>query len=505
VRRVLDEYARRDARIKVRFLEVNLGISGNSNEALAMATGDFIALLDHDDELRPNALFENAALLNRHRDADMIYSDEDKLDPEGARCSPFFKPDWSPDLFRSIMYTCHLGLYRTSLVREVGGFRDGFDGSQDHDLVLRIIEKTERIHHIPKVLYHWRMSPGSTALNTDAKDYAEAARLKAVQEHCERRGLKGVAEPGLFKGAVRLRYLPETEPLVSIIIPTRDHLRVLRQCINSIFKLSTYENYEILVIDNDSTCRETLKYFDLLKKNPKVRVLQYAGKFNFSAINNFAAREARGELLLFLNNDTEVISPDWLEALIEHAIRPEIGAVGARLMYPNDTIQHAGVIIGMGGVAGHAHVQLPQDHAGYFGRVQVVQNFSAVTGACLMTKASTFQELNGYNERDLAVAFNDVDFCLRLREKNLLVVYTPYAELYHHESLSRGSDLNPENIERFKREIEYMERNWGDLIDRDPYYNPNLSLDLSLGTFALSPQPRNGNSAAFDETGKARP
>ncbi len=498
VRQILDEYARQDSRIKVKFLYENLGISGNSNEAVNMATGEFIALLDHDDELTANALYENVLLLNRYPDADMIYSDEDKLDAEGARCHPFFKPDWSPDLFRSIMYTCHFGVYRIALIKDVGGFRNGFDGSQDHDLVLRLTEKTTRIHHIPKILYHWRMSPGSTALNSDAKGYAEAARLKAVQEHCERSGLKGIAEPGLFNGAVRLRYLPETSPLVSIIIPTRDRLNILRQCVNSILKLSTYENYEILIVDNDSSERETLDYFNLLEKQVKVRVLRYFGKFNFSAINNFAATWAKGELLLFLNNDTEVISADWLEAMIEHAVRPEVGAVGARLMYPNNTVQHAGVIVGMGGIAGHAHINLPSGDPGYFGRVHLVQNFSAVTGACLMTKAELFKDLGGFNEQDLAVAFNDVDFCLRLREKNMLIVYTPYAELYHYESLSRGSDFSPENIERFKREIEYTESRWRKIICCDPYYNPNLSLDLSLGTFTLAPVTRNTKFDPFE-------
>lgn len=498
VRQILGEYAKQNSRIRVKFLDDNLGISGNSNEALNMAAGEFVALLDHDDELTANALYENVLLLNRHSDADMIYSDEDKLDAEGARCHPFFKPDWSPDLFRSIMYTCHFGVYRTALIKSVGGFRDGFDGSQDHDLVLRLTEKTARIHHIPKILYHWRMSPGSTALDSEAKGYAEAARLKAVQEHCERRGLKGIAEPGLFNGAVRLRYLPEINPLVSIIIPTRDRFSVLRQCVNSILKLSTYENYEILIVDNDSSEREALDYFNLLEKQAKVRVLRFSGKFNFSAINNFAATQAKGELLLFLNNDTEVISADWLEAMIEHAVRPEVGAVGARLMYPNNTVQHAGVIIGMGGIAGHAHINLSSGDPGYFGRVHLVQNFSAVTGACLMTKAELFKDSGGFNEQNLAVAFNDVDFCLRLREKNLLIVYTPYAELYHYESLSRGSDFSPENIERFKREIEYVESRWRKIICCDPYYNPNLSLDLSLGTFTLAPFSRAAESAALE-------
>ncbi|MGI8469865.1 MAG: glycosyltransferase family 2 protein [Pyrinomonadaceae bacterium] len=486
IRSLLSKYAQQDSRIKVKFLDNNLGISGNSNQAVEMAQGEFIGLLDHDDTLTPNALYENILLLEAHPDADIIYSDEDKIDLKDIRCHPLFKPDWSPDLLRSIMYTCHFGVYRTSLVKSVGNFRNGFDGSQDHDLVLRLMEKTSRIYHIPKILYHWRMTRGSTALNMQAKDYAEAARVRAVQEHCERSGLKGIAEAGLFNGAVRFKYLPENKPLVSIIIPTRDKPAILKQCLDSILKLSTYRNYEILVVDNNSSEQKTLDYFHLLKTRANVRVIKYSGEFNFSAINNFAAAQADGELLLFLNNDTEVISPDWLESMIEHAARADVGAVGARLLYPDKTIQHAGVIIGMGGVAGHAHLRLPHGNAGYFGRAKLIQNFSAVTGACLMTKAETFKSLNGFNERDLAIAFNDVDYCLRLRRENLLVVYTPYAELYHYESLSRGSDLDPNNIERFKREIKYMEDNWSEIIQRDPYYNPNLSLDLSLETFMFA-------------------
>lgn len=497
IRSLLNKYARRDSRIKVKFLDANLGISGNSNEAVEMAQGEFIALLDHDDRLAPNALYENVLLLNVHPDADMIYSDEDKIDLKDIRSNPFFKPDWSPDLLRSIMYTCHLGVYRTSLVKSVGNFRAGFDGSQDHDLALRLTEKTSRIHHIPKVLYHWRMVHGSTALNTQAKDYAEAARLKAVREHCERNGLKGIAEPGLFNGAVRFRHLPENKPLVSIIIPTRDKSAVLKQCLDSILKISTYQNYEVLVVDNNSSEQETLDYFDSLKTRANVRVIKYPGSFNFSAINNFAAARADGELLLFLNNDTEIISPDWLESMIEHAVREDVGAIGARLLYPDETVQHAGVVMGMGGVAGHAHLKLPRDDPGYFGRAKLVQNVSAVTGACLMTKADLFKSLQGFNEQDLAIAFNDIDYCLRLREENLLVIYTPYAELYHYESLSRGSDLDPQNIERFKREIKYMRDKWLRTIESDPYYNPNLSLDLSLGTFTLAP-PK--HFSAMDKT-----
>ena len=491
LKNILTDYANQDARIKVKFLKANLGIVGNSNEAIKMATGEFLALLDHDDELTPNALYENALLLNHYPNADFIYSDEDKLDENNSRCMPFFKPDWSPDLFKSIMYTCHLGVYRASLVSDVGNFHEGFDGSQDHDLVLRIIEKTDRIYHIPKILYHWRMTPGSTALDTEAKSYTEAARIKALQRHCERRGLKATVQPGLFSGAVRLKYTIDDNPLISIIIPTRDNGKILCQCIDSILKLSNYQKYEILIVDNNSVKADTLSYLASLSKHENISIIRYAGEFNFSAINNFAVTKAKGEILLFLNDDTQVISPEWLEAMLEHIGRPEVGAVGARLLYPNNTVQHSGVILGMGGVAGHAHVNLPRDHAGYFGRAKLIQNFSAVTGACMMTKASVFRLLKGFNEKDLAVAFNDIDYCLRLREKGFLIVYTPYAELYHHESLSRGSDVALDKIERFKREIKYMETHWRNVIKADPYYNINLSLELPEEVYSLAHNSRN--------------
>ncbi len=486
IRPMLEKYARLDKRIKVRFLNKNLGISGNSNEGLAMAKGEFVALLDHDDELAPNALYENIMLLNREPNADMIYSDEDKLDENETRCSPYFKPDWSPDLLRSYMYTCHLGVYRTKLVNDLNGFRADFDGSQDHDLALRLSEQTDRIHHIPKILYHWRMTSESTAFNPGAKDYAQAARINAVQEHCERLGLKGIAKPGPFNGAVRFRHTPDNEPFITIIIPTRDKHDILKQCIDSILSLSTYQNYEILIVDNSSCQQKTLDYFESVEDHHKIRIIEYAGIFNYSAINNYAATQARGEILLFLNNDTKVISTDWLEEMLQYAVRKDVGAVGARLLYPNETVQHAGVIVGIGGVAGHAHLGIPRNDYGYFGRAVLVQNLSAVTGACLMTKAEHFKKVGGFNDLDLTVAFNDIDYCLKLREAGLLILYTPFAELYHYESLSRGSDLTTEKIERFMSESHYMIKRWHHLIESDPYYNPNLSLDPSQGTFALS-------------------
>ena len=484
-RRLLLRLAESEPRIKLKLLDTNLGIGGNSNAAIELAQGEFIGLLDHDDELAPNALYEFAQLLIQNPEADIIYSDEDKLDPEGRRCMPFFKPDWSPEYFYSLMYTCHLGVYRTSLVRQIGGFHRYLDGSQDHDLVLRLIEITEKVYHIPRILYHWRMSETSSARDERAKTYVEAARIRALNEHAARTGIQATAEPGLWANTTRLRYHLTTQPEVSIIIPTRDRVDLLRQCITSIWERSTYQNYKIVVVDNNSSEPETLKYFEELATLSNCRVLPYHQGFNFSAINNFAVKHIDSELILFLNNDTEVISPEWLEAMIEHAQRPQIGAVGARLLYTNRTLQHAGVIVGLGGVAGHAHKHLPAEHAGYFCRALTVQNFSAVTAACLMMRTALFKEIGGFNDINLTVAFNDVDLCLRIRKHGYRIAWTPYAELYHHESISRGEDFAPEKLARFQSEIRYMQQHWAKELQYDPYYNPNLTLDRENFSYDL--------------------
>lgn len=490
-RQLLLKMAELEPRIKLNLLDVNLGIGGNSNAAIEIAQGDFVGLLDHDDELAPNALYEYALLLNSTPEADIIYSDEDKLDPDGKRCMPFFKPDWAPEYFHSLMYTCHLGVYRTSLVREIGGFRRYLDGSQDHDLVLRLIEKTDRVYHIPRILYHWRMTETSSALTVQAKPYAEAARIRALNEHAERLGVKATAEPGLAPNTTRLRYHLNSHPEVSIIIPTRDHADLLRQCINSIMGRSTYKNYKIVVVDNNSTDPETMKYLEELATLDNCRVLPFHEEFNFSAINNFAAENVTSELILFLNNDTEVISPEWLEAMIEHAQRPEIGAVGARLLYNNRTLQHAGIILGVGGVAGHAHKRLPAESVGYFNRALTVQNYSAVTAACLMMRTALFRQIGGFNATNLAVAFNDVDLSLRIRDQGYRIVWTPYAELYHHESISRGEDFAPEKLARFQSEIRYMQQHWAKELKNDPYYNPNLTHHNENFSYDLSSRAQN--------------
>ncbi|WP_242109642.1 glycosyltransferase family 2 protein [Luteimonas aquatica] len=483
VRELLREYERRDPRIRVAYRESNGHISQASNSALALATGDFVGLLDHDDELRPHALLEMAEAIAGNPELQLLYSDEDKIDEEGRRFHPYFKPGWNPDLLRSQNYLCHFTVARTALVREVGGFRAGFEGSQDHDLVLRCSERLAagQIRHVPKVLYHWRAIAGSTALGRDAKDYASAAGCRAVDDHLRRTDAAAGAEE-LAHGHYRVRWrLPDPAPKVTVIIPTRDKVGLLRNCVDSLLRRTRYPNYEILVVDNQSGEPETLAYLDELRDSGAARVLAYDAPFNYSAINNWAVGQADGEILCLLNNDIEVISEEWLEEMAGHAWRPEVGAVGAMLYYPDDRIQHAGVILGVGGVANHAYAGQLRGHAGHGARAKVAQDLSAVTGACLVVRRSVYRQLGGLDER-LQVAFNDIDFCLRLREAGYLNVWTPFAELYHHESASRGNDLAPEKLQRFLGEVRHMEERWRDWLQSDPAYNPNLSLnDLNSG------------------------
>jgi GT2 family glycosyltransferase len=478
VRAVLDEYAAIDPRIKVVHRTENGNTSRASNSALELANGEFIALLDHDDMLTPDALFEVAAALNLNRDLDMLYSDEDKIDDGGQRRDPFFKPDWSPESFLSRMYTAHLGTYRRSLVEEIGGFRPGFDGSQDYDLVLRLTEKTDRIHHIPHVLYHWRIHDASAASGTEVKGYAYENALRAITEAIERRGEPAAVEPlAGHPGNYTVRYHIRSPEPVSIIIPTRDHAADLERCLRSVIEKSTYPMYDIVVLDNGTTDAEALAVMAAwqLREPKRVTVIRYDVPFNFSHINNYAAERAAGRYLLFLNNDTEVIAPDWIEALVEQAQRPAIGAVGARLLYEDRTIQHAGVVLRIGGIAGHGHRFLDADTPGYYYVVKTINNFSAVTGACMMMRREVFEEVGGFDE-ELAVAFNDVDLCLRVRERGYRIVYVPHAVLYHFESKSRGSDDTPEKVARDMRERAFMQRRWNCSDREDPYYSPHLSL-----------------------------
>ncbi len=470
VRNVLREYQNLDERIKVRFSETNQGISLASNGALSLATGEFIGLLDHDDVLSPNALYEVVQLLRTQREADVIYSDEDKLERNGRRSEPYFKPDWSPELLRCCMYTCHFSVYRKSLVEQLGGFRQGFEGSQDYDLMLRVSEKTGRILHIPKVLYHWRKTAGSAAGSTSAKNFAYVAGRRALAEHVERRGVPGEVVLGRWPGFFRVRYKVHPER-VSIIIPTRNKVDVLRKCIESIEAKTEYPDYEVLVVDNHSDEPETKAYLASLKH----KVLEFNERFNFSRICNYGAAQASGRYLLFLNNDTEVISPDWIRSLVELGQQPEIGIAGAKLLYPDGTIQHIGVTVGLGGVAGHPLTGFAADSPHYFGLTGVIRNCSAVTAACMLVRREVYEQVGGFDE-DMPVAFNDVDFCLRVLRAGYRIVVTPYSLLYHHESASRGYALDP-------ADIAFMTKRWGAALVNDPYYNPNLS--LTTGDYGL--------------------
>jgi O-antigen biosynthesis protein len=477
VKEILNQYSEQDSRIKVIFRGENGHISATSNSALTMATGDFIALLDHDDIITPDALYEVALLLNRHPEADMIYSDEDFLNENNHLESPFFKPDWCPDSFLSKMYTCHLGVYRHSIIKQIGGFRLGYEGSQDYDLVLRFTEKTNKIFHIPKVLYHWRIHAESTAGNADAKPYAYEAGVKAISDALERRGEKGkVVTDDNRPGFYTVRYEIVDYKLVSIIIPTRNYGDVLDQCLKSIFDKTTYPNFEVIVIDNGSDQSETLKVIaDWQEREPKrFKCFELNIPFNFSKINNYAVNQAKGDYILFLNNDTEVLTADWLEGMVEQVQRDSIGAVGAKLLYPDDTIQHAGVLLGIGDIAGHSHKAFPRDHVGYVGQLATVNNYAAVTGACLMCRKDLFKKLGEFDE-ELVVAYNDVDLCLRMLKHGYNNIYLPHVVLYHHESKSRGYEDTPEKALRHQGEVQKMKAKWGDLLINDPCYNPNLS------------------------------
>ncbi|NJO79382.1 MAG: glycosyltransferase family 2 protein [Cyanobacteria bacterium RM1_2_2] len=477
---ILNEYANRDPRIKVVFRSENGQIAAASNSALDQATGEFIALLDHDDVLAPEALYEVASLLNHHPDADMIYSDEDKLDSQGQRIHPFFKPDWCPDSFLSRMYTCHLGVYRRRIVNQIGGFRLGYEGSQDYDLVLRLTEQTERIFHIPKVLYHWRSHANSMAGLFSAKPYADAAAQRALTEACQRRQepIERIETHPDRPGVYVLRYtITEYKP-VSIIIPTRNLGTVLDRCLHSLFTKTTYPNYEVILIDNGSNEIDTLSIIAQWEQKEPERLKCYSLDipFNYSQINNLAVTEASGNYLLFLNNDVEIIAPDWIEAMVEQAQRPSIGAVGGLLFYPDDTVQHAGVVLGVGGVAGHSHRYFPSDDWGYVSQLISVNNYSAVTAACMMCRRSVFEQVGGFDET-LAVAFNDVDLCLKMQQVGCRNVCLPHVQLYHHESRSRGLEDTPEKRHRFQQEQDILQQRWGEQLQQDPCYSPHLSLD----------------------------
>jgi len=467
VSRVIAEYSRQEERIRALTSPKNRGISAASNGALSLAAGEFVGFLDHDDELTPDALCEVVKLLNTRPDLDLIYTDEDKLTVDGRRVEPFFKPDWSPDLLLSMNYITHFAVLRRSVVQEIGGFTEGVEGSQDYDLFLRVSEKTQRIGHLAKPLYSWRKILGSTASYTGAKPHAHTAGRQALKEHLKRLRIAGEVVDGLVTPfRYRVRYKIADRPLVSIIIPIRDRVELLKRCLESIAEKTTYPHFEIIILDNQSEEPDTLAYLAGLAQT----VISAPGPFNYSHLNNVGAAAARGEFLLFLNNDTEVITGEWLEALLEHAQRRLVGAVGAKLLFPNGTIQHGGVILGHGGFANNAFCGQPDDIPGYSCLTHVVRNCSSVTGACMMIRKQVLQEVGGFDE-NLAVAFGDVDLCLRLREKGYSVVYTPHAVLHHLESATRKW-LHPMTDE------DYVRKRWGMLLlQGDPYYNPHLTLE----------------------------
>ena len=468
----LSELAKRDQRIRVLRLEKNGGISVASNEGLRVASGEWIGLLDHDDFLEPDALFRTAKLLQSQPEADLVYSDEDKLTENGFD-APLFKPDWSPDFFLSYNYLCHFVTIRRSFVEQVGGFRPEFDGAQDYDLLLRVTEKTQRIHHVPRVLYHWRRSANSTADNIRRKPKALEAGKLAITEHLQRTGQIGHVAVDWRTHAYWVKREIVQPRKIAIIIPLRDQIPLLTRCIDSLVRLTSYPDYEIVLVDNGSESSEARDYF---AQTPH-RVLTYPGPFNFSAINNFAVEQTQAPWLLFLNNDVEIIENEWLERMAEQVQRPEVGAVGARLLFPDETVQHAGVVMGVGGIAEHAFRGFPAEAPGVARQLQVIRNYSAVTGACLLTRRDVFEQVGGFDEERLPVTFNDVDLCLKMRRAGYLVVYTPYAKLRHHESATRRPAKEA-------RETEVMQERWPEALACDPYYNPNLArarADYSLG------------------------
>lgn len=488
ITQLLEKISSLDSRLKYITRERNGNISEASNSALDLASGDFVGLMDHDDVLHPNAVLWVAVELNKNPDIDLIYTDEDKLGDDGDRYDPHFKSDFNYELFLTQNMVSHFAVYRANILKEIGGFRRGFEGSQDYDMTLRFLERSSRnIVHVPRVLYHWRAIAGSTALAPSEKTYTESASILALREHVEREGKRAdVTIAPELPQYFRVRFHVEGNPKVSIIIPTKDKVDLLDQCISSIIKLSTYDNYEIIIINNGSVEDATLNYFNKVKSDGVI-VVNDENPFNYSKINNLGFSYASGDQICLMNNDIEIVSPDWMEEMLSFSQWNDVGCVGARLWYPDDTLQHGGVIIGLGGIAGHSHKYLEKGAVGYFGRAALPQALSAVTAACLMVKASIFRDVNGLDE-GLSVAFNDVDFCLRVREAGYRNVWTPYAEMYHHESASRGTEDTPEKQARFNGEIAFMKNRWGDLLAKDPYYSPNLTIEREDFSFAKIPR-----------------
>ena len=471
----LKKYETKDNRIRVKYRKENGHISNATNDALKMATGEFCALVDNDDTLSPNALYEVVKVLNKDKKIDLIYSDEDKINKYGRRCFPHFKPDWSPDTILSLNYICHLAVLRRSIMNEIGGFTVGLEGAQDYDLFLRFTEKTNRIYHIPKILYHWRMIEGSTAMNIKNKDYANDKGKIVLENAMKRRNIPATVEYDKTSTYYRIKYIIEKEPKVSIIIPTKDFASTLETCLKSVYEKTTYKNYEIIVVNNNSVEEKTFKLFDKYKnKYDNFKVLDANIEFNYSKINNMAVEIAKGDYIVLLNNDTEVITPDWLTIMIGYAMQPHIGAVGAKLLYPDSTVQHAGVILGLGGVASHAYIGARRDQIGLYGRLRVPYDYAAVTAACLCVSKKKFEEVGGLEE-DLKVAYNDIDFNIKLFSKGYYNVLVPQVQLFHYESKSRGLDTTTEKYKRFLKEADFMWKKWNVQLNNDKFYNINFT------------------------------
>ena len=465
-----------DSRIRAITLDENRGISENTNRGVDAAQGNFVCFLDHDDTLEPDCLFEYAKAIDRENEVDVLYCDEDKITPKGSLADPYFKPCYSIDLLRNNNYICHLLCIRRTLLEELERNTREFDGAQDHNMVLQAVERARRVHHVPRVLYHWRISESSTSAGAESKPYATEAGIRAVQAHLDRLGIAATVSQSRRPFTYKIKYeVPKSKPLVSIIIPTKDLVDILKRCLDSILEKTSYDNYEIILVENNSTEARTFDYYHDLEREcgDRVRIVRWEGEFNFSKIVNYGAAHARGEYYLFLNNDTEVINPDWMETMLGICARDDVGVVGARLFFPDGTIQHAGVCVS-GPAAGHLFKNLPRGLWGYFCLADAERDLSAVTAACMMTKRKVFEEVGGFTE-ELSVAYNDTDYCLKIREKHLLVVYTPEAELYHHESISRGFERSVSRKVRYHREVAYMNRRWAEYyIEGDPYINVNI-------------------------------
>ena len=492
VETIVREYQEKDGRGRILYkkLEKNEGIAGNTNRCLAMATGEYIGLFDHDDILHPSALYEYVKVINE-KNADYIYCDETtfKSGDINKMLTMHFKPDYAIDNLRANNYICHFSVFARQLLDGTELFRTKFDGSQDHDMILRLTDRAKNVVHVPKLLYYWRSHPGSVASDINAKPYAIQSAKDAVADHLRRHGYEHfqITSTRAFETIFKIRYQIIGDPKISIVIANKDHLEDLKRCITSIREKSTYENYEIIVVENGSETKEIFDYYDKLKDDPQIKVVTYTekGSFNYSKVNNFGVKEASGDYILLLNNDTQVITVNWMEELLMYAQREDVGAVGAKLYYGNKTIQHAGVVLQLGAhrTAGHSHYGQHRDNLGYMGRLCYAQDVSAVTGACLLVKKKLFEEVGGLDE-SFAISLNDVDFCLKLREKGLLNVFTPFAELYHFESVSRGLDDQGEKAARYNDESERFREKWKEVLEKgDPYYNPNFSLDRS--DFAL--------------------